>query len=426
MSQHYQLKCSVCGYTFADDGISLACPREHEPGLLITEYVTKAFAPDRNAPGIARYWRWLPSFQISSSSCIPITYQSERLNRALGLPNLWIAFSGYWPERGSEFATGTFKELEARSVVARVPHLTETLVVASAGSTAAAFAHVCSQQKLSCLIIVPARGLARMRLFEPLHPCVRVISLTGRADYSDAISLAERLSQLDGFILEGGVKNVGRRDGIGTILLSAVEAIGHLPDCYFQAIGSGAGGIATYEMSQRLIGDGRFGCRVPQLMLSQNLPFAPIYRAWKGQSPTLDKENVEMAKQQAKQIVADVLSNRQPPYAIRGGIVDVLTASDGNMLAATNRAACRALNWFHRCEGIDIDPAAGVALASLIDAASQGKLNRDATILLHLTGGGFSYRQARSPLDLVKPTLELDVSDIGTERSLEQITALFS
>ena len=50
----------------------------------------------------------------------------------------------------------------------------------------------------------------------------------------------------DGFIAEGGAKNVARRDGMGTTVLSAVTTIGEIPDAYFQAVGSGTGAIAIF------------------------------------------------------------------------------------------------------------------------------------------------------------------------------------
>ncbi len=36
------------------------------------------------------------------------------------MKNLWIAFSGYWSEGGIEFGTGTFKELEANTLMRMV------------------------------------------------------------------------------------------------------------------------------------------------------------------------------------------------------------------------------------------------------------------------------------------------------------------
>ena len=55
------------------------------------------------------------------------------------------------------------------------------------------------------------------------------------------------LRGMDGFMAEGGAKNVARRDGMATTMLSATTTIGQIPDYYFQAIGSGTGAIAAWE-----------------------------------------------------------------------------------------------------------------------------------------------------------------------------------
>lgn len=110
----------------------------------------------------------------------------------------------------------------------------------------------------------------------PLDPRVKVVTVSGFSDYYDAIRLAEHIAQHETCFNEGGVKNVGRRDGIGTTMLNAAETIGRLPDYYFQAIGSGTGGIAVHEAARRLVVDGRFGGTLPRLMLSQNVPFASL------------------------------------------------------------------------------------------------------------------------------------------------------
>ena len=182
------------------------------------------------------------------------------MSSALRLPNLWIAFSGYWPERGAAPETATFKELEVCGVLLRLPRQKfRALVIASAGNTAAAFAKACSENGVSCLIVVPACGMGRMKFASHLQPWVKIACLTGGASYSDAIALAERIARQDGFVAEGGVKNVGLCYGMGTVMLTAAEAIGCLPDYYFQGIGSGAGAIAAHESARRLVADSRFG-----------------------------------------------------------------------------------------------------------------------------------------------------------------------
>jgi cysteate synthase len=426
MTDHHILQCPVCGNELDDDGFILKCQIEHEPALLLTQYTNRRFEPAAHTEDITRYKSWLPWLSNRRGVGRTITYRSERLNDMLELPNLWIAFNGYWPERGATLETATFKELEAYTVLSRFPEKLDcVLVVASAGNTAAAFAHLCSQNRLPCLIVIPTSGLRRMMFSQALDPCVKVVSVSGFTDYYDAITLAERVSKRNGFFFEGGVKNVGRRDGIGTTMLNAVENIGRLPDYYFQAIGSGTGGIAAHEAAKRLIVDGRFGRELPRLMLSQNSPFAPMYHSWKSGHRELIEVEREVGKEQIRQIVADVLSNQRPPYSLRGGVFEVLKQSQGDMLAADNLETRHAMELFQESEGVDIDPAAGVALATLINATRCGQIDREAVVLLHVTGGGWNKRRLEKSLLAVLPDLQIEEYEILTEETVEKVVGLF-
>ena len=85
---------------------------------------------------------------------------------------------------------------------------------------------------------------------------------------------------------------------------------------------------------------------------------------------------------------AVVLSNRKPPYSIGGGVYDALVSTNGEMYAVTNEEAKRAGKLFESVEGIDLLPAAEVAVASLIQAVERQQVDRDDWILLNVTGGG--------------------------------------
>ena len=423
---HYRLSCRVCGSLFDDDGFMLACPVAHAPSLLVTDYSCRTLHCDEHAEGLYRYRCWLPVLQMLGGAGRPITYQSKRLSSTLQLPNLWITFSGFWPERGATLETATFKELEAYAVLSRIPRdPSRILVIASAGNTAAAFARTCSENSIPCVIVIPASGMQKMRFRKPLNPCVKIVCLVGSADYSDAIAFAEQLSGTDNFYAEGGVKNIGRRDGIGTVMLHAVETIGQLPDYYFQAIGSGAGAIAAAEAASRLIEDGRFGGKMPRLMLSQNLPFTPIYDSWKRGGRELIAIDPAMGRMLTQQIVAPVLSNQRPPYAIRGGTFDALSDSKGDMLAVDNNEAMRAMRLFEECEGIDIEPAAGVALASLMKAVGSHQVRRDAVVLLHITGGGWCKRASENRLIPASADLEFTSDELLSGGALASVRNLF-
>lgn len=425
-SRYYKLVCQACGKEFDDDGLRLECDTNHEASLLTTRYPSRCFEVNTDMATLYRYQRWLPLSHTLPCEGKTIVYQSKILSNITKLPHLWIAFNGYWPEKGAFLETATFKDLEAYTVLARLPEqFNDVLVISSAGNTAAAFASACSRNAIPCLIITPESGFSKMQFSEALNPCVKIVSLIGFADYYDAIMLANKVAERGGFLPEGGVKNVARREGLGTTLLSAVEAIGQLPDYYFQAIGSGTGGIAVHEAARKVLQDTRLGQRYPHLMLSQNFPFTPMYQAWKaGLRNLIDVERDE-GKKQIQQVIAQVLSNQRPPYSIKGGVYDVLEESQGDMLVADNQEALRAMHIFQESEGIDIDPAAGVAFASLLCECVDDHIDRDAFVLLNITGGGWQRKQRDYTLKPARPALQISVDELLLERTVERIVALF-
>jgi cysteate synthase len=420
----YVLRCRGCGASYEDDGYRLHCSADHEPALLVTEYAEQSFVPDPDVEGLFRYWPWLPAKAVTDGVAGPLVYRSEGLSGALGIRDLWISFSGFWPEAGAHVETGTFKEFEAWVVCSRLPDdHGDVLVVASAGSTAAAFARVCSLAAIPCVIVVPEPALAQLRFTEPLRDCVRFVALTDGADYQDAMQLADRVSQLDGFTAEGGARNVGRRDALAVPFLAAIEAIGRMPDFYFQAVGSGAGAIATHEVAGRLLTDGRFGGQRPRLMLSQNAPFCPIYRSWKAGGRELWTTDPDETKRSTQELIAPVLSHPRPPYAVRGGVFDALVASHGDVFTADNDEVMRAQQLFQETEGIDVHPAAGVATASLVNALREDRVDRDATIMLNVTGGGAGRLLATEEVTPAVAALEISAADLGQDDTLAKVAA---
>src|SRR5208283_1127819 len=102
-----------------------------------------------------------------------------------------------------------------------------------------------------------------------------------------------------------------------------------IPDHYFQAVGSGTGAIAAWEMNLRLVEDGRYGGEMTKLHLAQNAPFTPMADAWEAGSRTLAA--VPDGRRLSRSIRARVLANRTPPYAIAGGLFDALADTRGLM-----------------------------------------------------------------------------------------------
>ena len=125
-----------------------------------------------------------------------------------------------------------------------------------------------------------------------------------------------------------------------------------------------------------------------KLLVSQNAPCVPIYNAYRGDSREMLPYEDGKARRDVEIIDAKVLSNRKPPYGIAGGLYNALKATQGEVLVATNAQARKAKELFKELEGVDIHPAAGVALATLIKSVQEGKVAKDACIMLNITGGG--------------------------------------
>ena len=118
-------------------------------------------------------------------------------------------------------------------------HTSWSSVVSSAGNTARAFAQVCSDNNINLLLTIPEDNLDALWFEKPLNPCVKVLATKSGSDYFDAINLGNIACEVEGFFAEGGAKNIARRDGMATTMLSATTFIGRIPDYYFQAVGSG-------------------------------------------------------------------------------------------------------------------------------------------------------------------------------------------
>jgi cysteate synthase len=365
----------------------------------MTWYEEKSFRPTA-AASLFKFLDWLPCESGIETGVGPAVFRCESLGRWLGLDNLVCAFNGYWPERGAWNPTGTFKDLEALPTLLGLRDRgKERIILASAGNTARAFAHAARALDFTVYLVVPEAMLHRLWLpsKDSSRGTVRLVAVRGSADYAQAIRLSDELAKRYDLDSEGGAKNVARRDGMGTVMLEAARVLGRLPDHYFQAVGSGTGGIAAYEASLRLLGDDRFaGQPMPRLHLSQNAPFLPIYQAWKGNTWTPGPD---------EDLFASVLANRAPPFAIRGGVSDALEASGGTVYPVGNDEAIAAGRKFAAQEGVNLEPAAAVAVASLRQAVEGGEVRRDDLILLNLTGGGLE----RIRRDFDCRTLEADV-----------------
>ncbi|MDD4890479.1 MAG: cysteate synthase [Phycisphaerae bacterium] len=403
----YRLACPACGNTYPP-AFSGICPLHDS--LLHTEYTTRSLRPAKRS-GLWRYLDWMPCDGFPENASGPVTYRSEGLARELGLEKLYISFNGYWPENGAFNTSATFKDYEAQVTLQRMREFGVTdLVVASAGNTARAFVQAAQKTRVPIIAVVPGSAVAHLWSTEKDDGPFTLISVRD-SDYFEAIDVANRLCKARGLVSEGGARNVGRRDGMASIMYDAAFTIKDIPQHYFQSIGSGTGAIAAFEGARRLVSSGMFENARMRLHLSQNLPFVPIVNAYSRGLNVLD--SIAPDDKAGAKARATMLSNRRPPYSVPGGTYDVLHASGGAVYAVSNEDTEHAQLLFEGTEGVDIVPEAGVAVASLARAVHDGEVPRGETVLLNVTGGGVKRLHRDRGVHSLKPAHEIrkDISD---------------
>ncbi|MHA1650581.1 MAG: cysteate synthase [Candidatus Helarchaeota archaeon] len=417
----YQLYCPYCN-NYLEEHYTLDCLNHSV--LIRSVYNTKKFTVQK-LKGLWKYVEWLPVYRPLNIDSGPITYKSDALVKELRLESLYISFNGYWPEKGANVKSCTFKEYEALATLPRVIQTgNKGLYVASAGNTARSFAYISHLTKIPVVLFVPEQNINHFWVPEDNTGPITLITLQKGNDYTETCRIAARLigalTNNSGYVPEGGAKNIARRDGMASVLYDAVHIIKKLPHYYFQAIGSGTGGISVWEAALRFREDGRFGNYLPELHLSQNLPYAPIVHAWNLNSREIIPErDMPNAEEQIKQVHATMLTNRSPPYSIPGGVFDALTDTNGQMYGITNDELHQAEKLFLDLEGIDIVPEASVAVASLIKAVEQETINKKGIILLNITGGGIERLKEDVDLPSITPALKVANADVPLDEILD-------
>ena len=395
----YVLRCAECGREFSDSrDFSFKCPHGCN-SLIKTRYVNKMDFKDN---GVWGYMDWLPVNSRNDYTHGTVFIKSESLADEFGLKELYFAFHGYYPEIGAYLETCTFKEIET---VVSLRYAAECgvkgLTVASVGNTANAFLRYGGLEDLRIFLFIPSDVFDCVFAIADPSENVTVVKVEG--SYEDARDAALKFSRCTQYIYDGGGKNFARRDALATIIYGFFREFKKLPDHYFQAVGSGTGAIAVFEGSERL---SMFdpSLKPPAIHVSQNKPFTPIPDAWvKG------KRDVSPADFDPLDVIyAKVLSNRNPLYGISGGLYDIMVKTKGYAYGVDNSEIRYALKLFKKTEGIDIYPASGVAVYSLLKALEQQRVRADSTILLNITGAGYAELKRDKGVESVSPHHVLD------------------
>jgi threonine synthase len=280
------------------------------------------------------------------------------------------------------------KALEAGSKV---------LMCASTGNTSASMAAYAARTGLRAIVVVPSGEIAMNKLSQALMYGAKVVALKGNFD--SALETVRDLTSHYPVALMNSV-NPHRIEGQKTAAFEVVDALGDAPDYLVLPVGN-AGNITAYWKGFREYQAAGRATRLPRMVGAQAEGAAPIVSG----HPVADPRTVASAIRIGNPASWEGATMARDES---GGMIAAVT--DTEILAAQIRLASS--------EGLFAEPASAAPLALLFALVRDGKIEKDATVVVVLTGSGLKDPDAA--LKNVEPPIELD----GDARTLAKVLKL--
>jgi threonine synthase len=344
---------------------------------------------------IARYREHLPvgpgtpevDLNEGSTPLVP----SRNIGRALGLERLYFKYEGLNP-------TGSFKD---RGMVVAVAKALEdgskVLMCASTGNTSASMAAYAARTGVRAIVVVPSGEIALNKLSQALMYGAKVVALKGNFD--DALQAVRDLTSRYPVALMNSV-NPNRLEGQKTAAFEIVDVLGDAPDYLLLPVGN-AGNITAYWKGFREYRAAGQSTRLPRMVGAQAEGAAPIVNGHPVAHP---------------KTVASAIRIGNP--ASWEGATSARDESGGMIAAVTDTEILSAQIRLANSEGLFAEPASAAPLALLFRLVQEGKIEKDSTTVVVLTGSGLKDPDAA--LKNVEPPIELD----GDARTLAKVLKL--
>jgi len=344
---------------------------------------------------IARYREYLPvgpstpevDLHEGSTPLVP----SRNIGRALGLERLFFKYEGLNP-------TGSFKD---RGMVVAVAKALEggsrVLMCASTGNTSASMAAYAARTGVRAIVVVPSGEIAMNKLSQALMYGAKVVALKGNFD--TALDAVRELTSRYPVALMNSV-NPNRLEGQKTAAFEIVDALGDAPDYLLLPVGN-AGNITAYWKGFREYHKAGRSTRLPRMVGAQAEGAAPIVAGHPIANPRTVASAIRIGNPASWEGATSARDES-------GGLIAAVT--DTEILSAQIRLA--------NTEGLFAEPASAAPLALLIRLVMEGKIEKDSTTVVVLTGSGLKDPDAA--LKNVEPPIELD----GDARTLAKVLKL--
>ena len=316
---------------------------------------------------------------------------SRNIGKALGLSRLYFKYEGLNP-------TGSFKD---RGMVVAVAKALEggsrVFMCASTGNTSASMAAYAARTGARAIVVVPAGEIALNKLSQALLYGAKVVAIKGNFDH--ALETVRELTSRYPVALMNSV-NPDRIQGQKTAAFEIVDELGDAPDYLVLPVGN-AGNITAYWKGFREYHAAGRAARLPRMIGAQAEGAAPIVEG----HPVANPKTVASAIRIGNPASWEGATTARDES---GGMIGAVT--DTEILAAQIRLA--------GTEGLFAEPASCAPLALLFRLVREGRIEKDSTTVVVLTGSGLKDPDAA--LKNVEPPVEFD----GDARTLAKVLKL--
>jgi len=314
---------------------------------------------------IARYREFLPITDRTpvvdlNEGSTPLV-ESRNIGPALGLKRLLFKYEGLNP-------TGSFKD---RGMVVAVAKALEeghrVLVCASTGNTSASAAAYAARMKMRAIVIIPAGEIALNKLSQALLYGARVVALKGNFD--TALTAVRELAEQYPVALVNSV-NPYRIEGQKTAAFEVVDTLGDAPDYLVLPVGN-AGNITAYWKGFKEYHALGKCTTLPRMVGAQAEGASPIVQNRVNENPKTIATAIKIGNPASWEGATTARDES-------GGLIEAV--SDTEILQAQVSLASG--------EGLFAEPASVAPLALLVRLVREGRIERDSTTVVVLTGNG--------------------------------------
>ncbi|MBZ4422346.1 threonine synthase [Myxococcus sp. RHSTA-1-4] len=402
MSQEHMtaLRCVHCGQRHPVDAVAYTCPHCGIEGILDVEYDYNEVAGTLTREALAarplNQWRYEELLPLDARAERPAlhvgmtpVYESPALARDVGLERLVLKDEGRNP-------TGSFKDRSSALAVMKAREAgRDTVACASAGNAAASLAGFAAVMGVRSVIFVPQRT-PEPKLAQLLVTGARVLRVEG--SYDDAYWLCQAACERYGWYNRNCAINPYLVEGKKTAGLELAEQLGaRMTDWVAVSVGDGCTLAGIWKGLKEMK---RLGLieRLPRMMGVQAAGAAPVAAAM---------ETGALKPMEARTLADSIAVGwprnwRKAVDAVRESGGCFVSVEDAEMLAAQGQLARRT--------GVFAEPAAAAALAGLVRAVREKRVDPAESATVVVTGHGLkdvrtAMQALEAPLD-VAPRVE--------------------